>query len=129
MLSKETPSEYKDESREILSIEDPEDAREFIIEKYKEGERPIVSVPKRYLSNLEEGLKEYSTWIENLRLICGTFGREPYLPEGEERVVVKVEVEPDHIEPRFTGGPKAMFHGVAVLRGPISQNALEILGR
>ena len=105
-------------------IEDLMEAEVFIHEKWEEGERPVVTVPKTYLSSLENGLKAHTTWIPGTEVIAGTFAREPYLP-GDDRVMVTVDVSPDHIRPRLTGPQKA-FQGVVVIEGPVPPEAITI---
>ena len=109
------PSSYPHES-----ITDPGDAREIIHEMYERGERPIVSVPEQYAEALRRGLQPHSTWIPGFSAIVGTFGREPYLPETDssKRILVKIELDENQIEPRFTG-PGKSYQGIVVLRGPI----------
>lgn len=101
-------------------ITDPEDAREQIHEMFEKGERPVVSVPEEYAEALSKGLVAHSTWIPGFSAIVGTFGRPPYVPNTDsgKRVLVKVELEEDQIEPRFTG-PKNAYQGIVVLKGPI----------
>ncbi|PIP73413.1 MAG: hypothetical protein COW88_02230 [Candidatus Lloydbacteria bacterium CG22_combo_CG10-13_8_21_14_all_47_15] len=105
--------------------EDIDEAREYILARYEKGERPVVTVKKRYLSVLSRGLAPHATWVpEAGDMLVGTFGREALLPEGEERVAVHVlDIDPRHIEPRFTG-PDNAFHGVVALSGPIPPERL-----
>ena len=99
-------------------IRDPEDARAFIHELYERGERPIVSVPEQYAEALAHGLVPHTTWIPGFSAVVGTFGREAYLPKNEKRILVKIDIEENQIEPRLTGPEKA-YQGIVVLRGPI----------
>ena len=100
-------------------ITDPEDARECIHEAFEKGERPVISIPEQYADALSKGLVAHSTWIPGFSAIVGTLGRDPYEPGGEKRVLVRIELEEDQIEPRFTGPSKA-YQGIVVLRGPVS---------
>ena len=86
-------------------ITDPESAREQIHELFEKGERPVVSVPEEYADAISKGLVARATWIPGFSAIVGTFGRDPYLPNTDsgKRVLVKVELDEDQIEPRFTG--------------------------
>jgi len=112
-----------------IDIEDPEDARDFIREAMEKGQRPTVTVPVEYAEIARKGLKARSTWIDNLEIIAGTLGKEPYNFGKKERVVFQIDIEdPEQIEPRFTG-PDAHFHGVLVLRGPIGPERLKEIGR
>lgn len=107
-------------------ITDIEEAREFIMDKIRQGEKPIVTVPERYGKQLISGLKAHTTWIPELSLIAGTLGRKPYLPEGDDRIIVRVNVDASKIQPRFTG-PKNAFQGVIILNGPIVPENIELL--
>ena len=88
---------------------------------FERGERPVVSVPEEYADAISKGLVAHSTWIPGFSAIVGTFGREPYVPNTDsgKRVLIKVELEEDQIEPRFTG-PQNANQGIVVLRGPIA---------
>lgn len=120
----ESPSQSFFET--IPEIEDVDDAREYISEMLEHGERPIVTVPKRYEMALSQGLKPHTTWIDGLDIIAGTLGRPPYLPGGEERIMVKIKsVQQEQIQPRFTGNP-AKFRGVVVITGPVTPENLEV---
>jgi len=109
--------------REMLS--EIEDAKDHIREMYERGIFPIVSVSPKYESYLKKGLKKSSCWLGK-NIIAGTIGREPYLVKEEKRILVKVKVPPDRLEPRVTKGNK--FNGVVVFRGPIDPEDLEIIG-
>src|SRR5688572_13752784 len=85
----------------IEQITDPAEARERIHEMFEKGERPVVSVPEQYADALSKGLVAHSTWIPGFSALVGTFGREPYTPLGEKRVLVRVELDEDQLEPRF----------------------------
>ncbi|HUO50343.1 MAG TPA: hypothetical protein VMU25_02140 [Candidatus Paceibacterota bacterium] len=104
-------------------IHEPDEAREHIHELFAQGERPVVSVPEEYAGALSHGLVARATWIPGFEAIVGTFAREPYLPSNEKRVLVKVELDENQIEPRFTG-PQKIFEGIVVLRGPIPPEQL-----
>ena len=113
------PSRKSPEQAELIT--DPEDARERIHEAFEKGERPVISIPEQYADALSKGLVAHSTWIPGFSAIVGTFGREPYVPNTDsgKRVLIKVELEEDQIEPRFTG-PQNAYQGIVVLRGPIA---------
>jgi len=105
--------------REPELITDPEDAREYIHELLEKGERPIVSVPQEYADALAKGLVAHATWIPDFSAVVGTLGRNPYTPTGEERVLLKIEIDNERqLEPRFTG-PSHSYQGVVMFRGPI----------
>lgn len=109
------------------SIDDPEEAQEYILNLFEQGERPIVSIPKEYAHYLQEGLAEQASWIPELKIITGTFGRDPYNPDAEERLFARVSnITPEQIHPRFTG-PDTKFHGVVIINGPIPPDAIEVL--
>lgn len=105
---------------EIISSKE---ASAFIDDLYEKGIRPIVTVPKKYLIYLKEGLRPYTTWI-GIPLIAATFGREPYTTISEERVEVLVHgIKREQIKPRFTG-PNNAFSGVVVLDPPIPPESI-----
>jgi len=109
----------------VPNIIDLDEASEFITDLWERGERPTVSVPKQYAECLKEGLKPHSTWIPGAEVIAATFGRSPYLPNDEERIIVNVNIPPNRIKPRLTG-PDKSFHGVVILEGPISPEEITI---
>ncbi|MCI5051244.1 MAG: hypothetical protein MRY57_02965 [Candidatus Pacebacteria bacterium] len=97
------------------------EALNFIKEKYESGERPIVTVPRKYVEYLKQGLKPYTTWT-GLPLIAATFGREPY--NSEDRIQVEVTGIPlEQIMPRKTGENDA-FCGVVILNPPIPPESI-----
>ena len=102
------------------------EAEEALWNLFEQGMLPVVTVQKKYLNFLKKGLRKSSSWIgENI--IAGTIGRDPYLPSGEERVLVKIKVSsPEQLEPRLTGEDRK-FHGVVAFRGPIEPEQLEIV--
>lgn len=113
----------KEKLQPPFEIKEKEVAEKFIAEKYAEGVRPVVTVPKKYLEYLKQGLRPYATWI-GIPLIAATFAREPYISKGEERVIVNVKgIDKNKIKPRFTGPNKA-FSGVVVLEPPIPPEAI-----
>lgn len=116
---------YLDEL-EIGPISSQYDAVEIIHSLYEQGKRPIVSVPIEFREYISKGLEAYSTWIPGFSAIVGTIGREPYLPPGEDRLLIKVDLPPTSIRPRFTG-PDNSFHGVVFIDGPVPPNSLEII--
>ncbi|HEY4515523.1 MAG TPA: hypothetical protein VJJ22_05225 [Candidatus Paceibacterota bacterium] len=102
-----------------------DDAREQIATLFEHGERPIVTIPIKYREYLKTGLRAHSTWIPCAELLTATFGRPPYLPDNEDRLIVRIkDIELDHISPRFTG-PDNDFHGVVVISGPVAPEQLE----
>ena len=112
-----------------ISIKDPEEAREYIGQLLERGESPIVTVPKQFEQELQNGLKPHSSWLVNERIIAGTIGREPYLPSGEkeERIMVRIRGDIAHqVVPRFTG-PDKKFHGVVAFLGSIPKESIEIV--
>lgn len=109
-----------------IEIEDIDEAREFIEELFEKGERPIVTVKEKWVDLLRAGLRPHSSWIDGFDEVVGTYGRDPYLPEGEKRVRVRVNgIDIKQIEPRFTGKDKK-FHGVVILKGPIQPEHIEV---
>jgi len=119
----------KEEVEPLPSIEDPEEAQDFIERRFEEGERPFVSVPNEYIESLTAGLSPHTSWIPELSLIAATFDRKPYLPEDESRILVRiVGIDKEQIHPRFTG-PDKKFHGVVTIDGPIPPEMLEIVAQ
>lgn len=105
-----------------FEILEKERALEFISEKYENGERPVVTVPRKYIEFLKQGLRPYATWV-GIPLVAATFGRDAYITE--DRVVVNVKDIPiEQIQPRFTG-PNNAFSGVVVLNPPIPPEYIE----
>ncbi|MBI4692271.1 MAG: hypothetical protein HY773_02440 [Candidatus Terrybacteria bacterium] len=113
-----------EKQKEIIDIEDVEEAKNFIRKAIEQGELPIITVPLKYAEVARKGIASFATWIGE-SITAGTISREPYIPKGEERVIFKITVLPEQVEPRFTG-PDKHFHGVVVFRGPISPESLEL---
>ena len=110
------------EKRQI-DIEDSGDAQEFIRDAIEAGTFPIISVPKQYADAARKGLKAHTTWIGEKYLV-GTIGRDPYLPDGEERCLFRIMIRPEQVAPRFTSADHH-FHGVVIFReGQISSSAM-----
>jgi len=110
-------------------IEKIADAEEQIGEMFEKGIRPVVTVKATRIEQLKNGLPKHASWIPGFDEIVGTMGIEPYVPEGDERVVVQINIDsPDQIRPRYTG-PDHGFHGVVVLNGPIPPENIEIIDR
>ena len=107
-------------------ITDPGDAEGMIHDLFEQGERPVISIPEQYADAIQHGLVAHSTWIPGFSAIVGTFGREPYVPAGEKRVLVRVNLDEDQIEPRFTG-PSHAYQGIVVLKGQIPPEKLSRL--
>ena len=111
---------------EFIDISDSEEARDLIREDMLKGRLPILTVPKKFAHVIKQGLVPHSTWIGQ-PFLAGTLHREPYLPDGEERIVLQIKVSPDRVEPRFTG-PDKHYHGVVIFKGPISPEEIEEMG-
>lgn len=110
-----------------IFFEDYSDAEDFLDEEFEKGVRPVVSIPMQYVDSvLTQGLKAHTTWIPDLKIIAGTFGREPY--KGNDRVVLQLNnISRKQFKPRMTGPGKA-FQGVVVLEGPILPDQFGVLG-
>jgi len=108
-----------------IDIEDVEEALVFIRDLFAQGERPKITVPKKYADTLQFGLREHASWVPGFNLIAATFGRnDVFTKKGEERICVEAaSIIADQIQPRFTG-PDKHFHGVVILKGPIPPEAL-----
>ncbi|MDQ3245013.1 MAG: hypothetical protein M3P22_01535 [bacterium] len=101
-----------------FEIKKDNEALEYIKNLYEKGIRPIVTVPRQYAEYLRQGLKPHATWI-GIPLIAATFGREPFIPRNEDRIIVEIRgISINQIRPRFTG-PNNSFSGVVVLEPPI----------
>jgi len=113
-----------------VTIEDSEEAMDFIAEQIERGERPVVSVPEQYVGALKRGLRPHSTWIPEVQAVVGTLGRDPYessLRGAAKRYLVRVNsVTLEQLKPRFTG-PDSAFHGIVFIEGPIPPEAIEII--
>lgn len=108
-------------------ITDIEDAHDAIHEMFEKGERPVVSVPRQYADSLKTGLSPHATWIMGISCLVGTFGRAPYIPPGDDRVLVRVEIDDDRqLEPRFTG-PDQSYNGIVELKGPIPPDKIKLI--
>ena len=114
-----TAHSFRQEKEEIDSITDAESARERIHELFEKGERPVISIPQQYSDALNKGLVAHASWIPGFSAIVGTLGREPYMPAGEDRILVKIDIDnEEQIDPRFTG-PSHSYQGIVMLHGPI----------
>jgi hypothetical protein len=104
----------------LQTTQNIEEVREQIRKLFEAGVRPVVSVPAEYVDTIAtRGIEEHPTWIPGVALIAGTFGRKPYIPRDEKRVLLEIELDdPEKIKPRLTG-PSGAFQGVVVLDGPI----------
>lgn len=112
------------EKFEFQPTNDPEEAREIILEMLEKGYKPVVTVPKEYADSLQHGLKAHATWIPNFNVIAGTLGRDAY--QAEDRIVVQIDQIPHTaVHPRFTG-PNKTFQGVVIIDGPISPEQISI---
>lgn len=110
---------------EEIDIETIDEAIEFIEHALENGFRPIVTVPAEFEDEIKAGLRPHTTWIEGLNIIAGKLVAKPYLPENEDRIIVRVkDIDPRHIHPRMTKDNH--FRGVVVLDGPIPAESLEI---
>src|SRR5690554_4504482 len=95
---------------EYVDIADVKEARDLIRAEIESGHLPVITVPKIFKDKIKEGLAPHSSWISE-PILAGTLHRTPYLPEGEERVMLRIHVPPEKVEPRFTG-PDKHYHGV-----------------
>lgn len=120
----------EDDKPEQIPFMETVEATEYIKSLYEQGERPVVTVPVRYLDSLQKGLSPHATWDPDMSVIAGTFGRKPIhfhgiAHESEERVEVRVNCDIDKISPRLTG-PQNKFQGVVLIKGPIKPENIEI---
>lgn len=104
--------EHRADSSEI------DEAVEIIEDLLAAQDLPKVTVAREHLKTiLAEGLKERPTaYQKGVAAIIGTVGREPLLPDGEDRVILELALKPGEIVPRFTG-PAKVFEGVIGVRG------------
>lgn len=107
-----SPQEHRANSGEIA------EARQIIEELLAAEDLPKVTVDRKHLATiLSEGLKERPTaYQKEVSAIVGTLGREPLLPEGEDRVILELALTPEELGPRFTG-PARVFEGIVAVRG------------
>ena len=111
---------------EMPAIADIDEAREYVEDLLEQGIKPIVTVKKKWLDALSNGLEKHTSWIPGFDEVVGTLGIDPYIPNGEDRVFVEVDIDSsDQIQPRFTG-PDSSFHGVVVLSGPIPPERIRV---
>jgi hypothetical protein len=103
-------------------------ARIFIEERFGNGERPIITVESKNIEEVKRGLFPHSTWDpDECSILVGTFATEPYKPEGEDRISLRLSgISSRQISPRATG-PDRHFHGVVMINGPVYSNQFEIL--
>lgn len=98
-----------------VSLEDY-DLRDLqdLIDKSRKISPPIISVPKKFISNIKQQgyLESHPTWIGH-KILCATMGRSPYTPQNEERVFFAVKSHVP-ISPRFTG-KDSLFRGVVTI--------------
>jgi len=121
------PSEMT--ARELRSDLKPGVPKEFAknyVEIMRTQEDPIISVDQRFLDEILTvgGIQAKETWIKE-KLIVGTLGREPYLPEGQKRFLVKIKNPNVKILPRYTG-PDSKFHGVVIFGQPFLKLGVDI---
>lgn len=93
--------------------EEIKEAKQIIADYLAAGEYPKITVAREHLEEiLDKGLKARpSAYQKDVKLIIGTLGREAFLPEDQDRVILEVHADPGRIKPRFTGEAKA-FEGV-----------------
>ena len=111
----------KQELKPSFEIKERSESMEYIKRKYEEGVRPVVTVPRKYIEHLKQGLKPYTTWI-GIPLIAATFGIDPYV-DGDRIHVEVVGIPLEQIMPRKTGKNDA-FCGVVILNPPIPPDAI-----
>ncbi len=94
------------------------EAKDILAELIEAAQPPQVTVERKHLESiLKNGLEARETeYQKGVKLIVGTIGREPLLPEGQDRVILRLELGADEIEPRFTGENK-LFEGVFAVKG------------
>lgn len=82
---------------------------QFILAK----EFPIRSVSREKAGIfLDRGMPvEKTAYQRNVELNAATLGRDPFLPEGEDRVLLEVQVKSNEAQPRFTG-KENIFQGI-----------------
>lgn len=105
-----SPKQRKPTSEEIKEV------KEAVADLIKLGVYPKVTVDRDHLEAiLKDGLRERETaYQKGVKLIVGTLGTEPFLPEGQDRVILELHVSPDDVTPRFTG-PANRFDGIVAI--------------
>lgn len=91
------------------------DAKEHIESLLGAGIKPIISIPKQYIEEIEvnNGISAQETDIKNLKLIAGIIGDVPYKHDNENRSFYEIDCSPEDISPRLTG-EAGYFNGVVV---------------
>jgi len=103
------------------------EAESFIRNLFEMGERPIVTLPRKFMAMVQRGLREHATWDPDVQCIAGTFGTAPYCPADDDRVLLILQgIRLSQIHPRATG-PDRQFHGTVMIDGPISPDQFEII--
>jgi len=114
--------ELAEHAKEVAAEEGPKrkptpdeikEAKAIIADYLAAGEFPKITVAREHLEDiLEKGLKARPTaYQKDVKLIVGTLGREAFLPEDQDRVILEIHTDPKRVTPRFTGEAKA-FEGV-----------------
>ncbi len=108
--------------------EEIREAHEIIRAFIAAGERPRVTVPRVYADTLrKEGLTPHATaYQKDIKFTVGTIGVPPFLPPGEDRVIVELDIPAEVVQPRFTGTQNA-FQGVVVIARSVSPKEIRIL--
>ncbi|TSD01504.1 MAG: hypothetical protein Greene101415_220 [Parcubacteria group bacterium Greene1014_15] len=110
----------------LEKFDEIENAYEMIRTLFEQGEKPVVTVPRQYVPMLRRGIRESSSWIGG-NIVAGTIGRDPYMPPGEDRALLRISIDSiERLEPRLTG-PDQAFHGIVVFKGPIFPDQIEII--
>lgn len=104
-----------DGPRRKLSPEEISEAKAIVADYLSAGEYPKITVDRKHLEEiLENGLKARPTaYQKNVKLIVGTLGRDAFLPEEQDRVILEIHTDPKRVTPRFTGEARA-FEGIVV---------------
>lgn len=129
---RENPPRKDDPAYEKLTIEDVDDAREYIAELVSTGTLPLVTVPEEFVEKvLQEGIsilpKEDKLTGKKFSFVAGTIGVPPLAPSLETRYVLAVDASVVKIEPRMTGEDRA-FHGVVQFPDGIPVGAFTVVG-
>lgn len=108
--------EIKSAKERVPTPQEIAEVKEAVAELLSLGIYPKVTVDRAHLNEiLQEGLRERETsYQKGVNLIVGTLGTEPFLPEGQDRVVLELHVDPKKVTPRFTG-PSKRFDGVVAI--------------
>lgn len=109
-----------------------EEAYNQIIEYLNNKEKPTITVDKKYLEHIADGINQekITNTYDSQKLIVGTIHRKPF--SADERIVCEIEnVEPSQILPRCTKSRQKLedfkFDNIIILKNSISPENITIV--